>query len=140
MALIPSESPIDRINRERGFGWSYAQMARFTGVDERAIKRIADRKTLSPDAATIQKLAWLFDVPIEQLVDPAWFRPEDVLSPAGVALASEHGLPPRETLRDEGPERFRRAFARLAGRLRREREQLGITEAGRRGRPRTRPR
>lgn len=140
MPLIPPESPLDRINRERGFGWTYAQIGRFTGIDERAIKRLASRGTLTPDAATIQKLAWLFGVPVEELTDPAWFRSDQVLSPAGVTLAAEHGLPPRETLRDDGPEAFRRAFARLASRLRRERQQLGLDEPGRRGRPGSGPR
>lgn len=136
---LPPESPIDRLNREKGFGWSYAQMARFTGIDERAIKRLASRESLNPDAATVQKLAWLFAVPVEDLIDPAWFRPEDVLSPHGVALAAEHGLPPREALRDDGPEKFQRAFARLAGRIRRQRDQLGLADPGR-GRQRSRPR
>lgn len=128
---LPPESPIDRLNREKGLGWNYAQLARASGIDERALKRLASRESLNPDAATVQKLAWVFGVPVEELIDPAWFRPEDVLSPHGVALAAEHGLPPRETLRDDGPERFRSAFARLAKRLRRQREQLGLGDPGR---------
>jgi transcriptional regulator with XRE-family HTH domain len=131
VSSLPPESPIARLNRETGFGWTYAQLARATGIDARALKRLASRESLNPDAATVQKLAWVFGVPVEELMDPAWFRPEDVLSPHGVALAAEQALKPRETLRDDGPERFRHAFARLAGRIRRERDQLGLGDPGR---------
>src|SRR5689334_4280367 len=82
--LIAHESPLLRINRERGYNWTYTEIARATGIDRSAIARLFERETLTPDFITVWKLARLFDVPIEEVVDDAWFRDEDVLSPHGL--------------------------------------------------------
>ena len=136
--LIPRESPLARVNREKGYNWTYAQIARATGIDRSAIARLFERQTLTPDFVTVWKLACLFDVPIEEVVDDAWFRDEDVVSPHGARVFLQFELPPREGW--DAPDipyysnkslELQRRLAQVISRRRRERTALGLPMPGR---------
>ena len=92
---------------------------------------LVEMSASSPDFVTVWKLAKLFDVDVDAVVDPAWFADYTVLSPNGVELAVEMKTPPRETLMDDGSPEFRQKFLFLVKQLEQERAALDLPEPGR---------
>jgi transcriptional regulator with XRE-family HTH domain len=131
VSLIPPESPLVRLNREKGYNWTYAQIARAAGMDRAAVARLFERESLSPDFVTVWKLAKLFGVTVEEATDPAWFPDLTVMSPAGVQLAVEFKRPPRETLKVDGPREFLIRLESVTHQLSEERAMLGLPQPGR---------
>ena len=116
------------MNREKVLNWTYAQIARAVGVDRAAVARLFERDALSPDFVTVWKIAKLYDVEVDEIVDPAWFYDSAVITPRAVELLTELKTPPRETLKSDGPPEIRKQLAMLTRELEEERARLGIPD------------